>query len=336
MRIKCVVTCGAARAGWPVRPGGRTDARASTTGRCWRSIPGMHTAPIRRADVDRGRPHRGDRRRRTRRCGSGRWRTAAAAHDPSADRAGRRRQDLCGGDQPGRDDDRGGRLDLLVGDGSAGAGLPLRPRHRRHDRPPRRTAGRRPLPRFLAGRDAAGGGARRREWHAALCPDATARWSELAADDATTATRATAPPSPPTAGWRPRAMTAACGSTTPTAKLLHSVATPHARPFGLAFNPVDGRLAVGFEDTTEVRLFDGATLAAAAGTRSPRDRQRRSLEGRLVGGWGGAVRRGQIREGWRQSDDCLGGRRGRDAPDAAGGRRHGNEPAATARRRRCW
>ena len=42
---------------------------------------------------------------------------------------------------------------------------------------------------------------------------------------------------------------------------LRSVATLHARPFGLAFSPVDGRLAVGFEDATAVSTFDGETLA---------------------------------------------------------------------------
>jgi len=42
--------------------------------------------------------------------------------------------------------------------------------------------------------------------------------------------------------------------------LIHSVASGHARPIGLAFNPADGRLAVGFDDTTEVLLYDGETL----------------------------------------------------------------------------
>jgi WD40 repeat protein len=44
--------------------------------------------------------------------------------------------------------------------------------------------------------------------------------------------------------------------------LLASVRTAHSRPFGLAINPVDERLAVGFEDSTEVRLYDGAALTA--------------------------------------------------------------------------
>ena len=43
--------------------------------------------------------------------------------------------------------------------------------------------------------------------------------------------------------------------------LLRSAATPHARPSGLAFNPADGRLAVGFHDAIEVLLCDGETLA---------------------------------------------------------------------------
>lgn len=45
------------------------------------------------------------------------------------------------------------------------------------------------------------------------------------------------------------------------AQLLASIAFAHARPFGLAFNPVDGRLAVGFLEAPIVGLFDGASLA---------------------------------------------------------------------------
>ena len=44
-------------------------------------------------------------------------------------------------------------------------------------------------------------------------------------------------------------------------RLLRAAESGFARPFGLAFNPRDGRLAVGFLDTTAVRLFDGETLA---------------------------------------------------------------------------
>lgn len=41
--------------------------------------------------------------------------------------------------------------------------------------------------------------------------------------------------------------------------LVSPVAVPHD-PYGLAFNPVDGRLAVGFADAPNVLLYDGATL----------------------------------------------------------------------------
>jgi WD40 repeat protein len=43
--------------------------------------------------------------------------------------------------------------------------------------------------------------------------------------------------------------------------VLHKVTSPHAQPFGLAFIPVDRRLAVGLCDSPEVLLLDGATLA---------------------------------------------------------------------------
>ena len=43
-------------------------------------------------------------------------------------------------------------------------------------------------------------------------------------------------------------------------KLIRSTSTPHAWPYGIAFNPNNGRLAVGFEDATTVSLYDGATL----------------------------------------------------------------------------
>ena len=45
-------------------------------------------------------------------------------------------------------------------------------------------------------------------------------------------------------------------------KLLHSTETGHAQPFGVAFSPDGARLAVGFDDSTDVGLFDGRTLAA--------------------------------------------------------------------------
>ncbi len=43
--------------------------------------------------------------------------------------------------------------------------------------------------------------------------------------------------------------------------LLRSIATPHARPTRLAFNPKDGRLAVGFSEVSAVALYDGTTHA---------------------------------------------------------------------------
>lgn len=47
--------------------------------------------------------------------------------------------------------------------------------------------------------------------------------------------------------------------------LVLAVETVPGNPFGLAFNPVDGRLAVGFYDSPEVRLCDGTTLQALPG-----------------------------------------------------------------------
>ena len=69
-----------------------------------------------------------------------------------------------------------------------------------------------------------------------------ARWRRTA----TTAMRATASPSPPTAGWRPRAATAGCGSTTPTATaapLGRDAARPALRPrLQPGGRPAGGRL----------------------------------------------------------------------------------------------
>lgn len=47
----------------------------------------------------------------------------------------------------------------------------------------------------------------------------------------------------------------------PDGRFLHAVETATPRPFGLAFNPEDGRLAVGFDGSPEVRIHDGTTLA---------------------------------------------------------------------------
>ena len=47
----------------------------------------------------------------------------------------------------------------------------------------------------------------------------------------------------------------------PEGGLTDSVASPHARPVGLAFNPADDRLAVGFDRSYVVALHDGASLA---------------------------------------------------------------------------
>lgn len=44
-------------------------------------------------------------------------------------------------------------------------------------------------------------------------------------------------------------------------RLLRSVETPHALHALLAFNPVDGRLAVGSHESAEVLLYEGNTLA---------------------------------------------------------------------------
>ena len=74
------------------------------------------------------------------------------------------------------------------------------------------------------------------------------------------ATTATARPSPRTAGWRRRATTAGSGSTTRTAGCSGRSRLGEARPFGLAFSPDGARLAVGFDDSTAVRLFDGHSL----------------------------------------------------------------------------
>ena len=48
-------------------------------------------------------------------------------------------------------------------------------------------------------------------------------------------------------------------------RLIRSVETGHARALGLAFNPVDGRLAVGFDDSPEVRALRRRDAGGAAG-----------------------------------------------------------------------
>ena len=111
---------------------------------------------------------------------------------------------------------------------------------------------------------------------AALRPGRRRPLAGAGARTPTTAIGATASPSPPTAGWRPRATTASCGSTTPTAGCCcRRSRRRHAQPYGLAFNPVDGRLAVGFDDAPEVRALrrHHARRAAGAGHRRHRQRQ---------------------------------------------------------------
>ena len=116
--------------------------------------PGVHTAPIMRADVDAaGRlavTGSYDRTVRVWSLEDGRL----AAHHPPAAGTGQRRQGLRRGDQPRRRADRRRRLDPHLRRRPAGAGLPLRRRDRRDDRPDRRAAERRQPPRLLARRAA--------------------------------------------------------------------------------------------------------------------------------------------------------------------------------------
>ena len=80
------------------------------------------------------------------------------------------------------------------------------------------------------------------------------------------ATTVTARPSPPTGGWRRRAGTGPCAS-----MIARSGAWRRRRPrtahdpYGLAFSPAGDRLAVGYDDTTAVSLFDGHTLTPLPG-----------------------------------------------------------------------
>ena len=75
------------------------------------------------------------------------------------------------------------------------------------------------------------------------------------------ATLAMVSPSTPTIDWRPRVGTAGSVSTMPTARCSVRSQRRTLDPLGLAFNPKDGRLAVGFSEVTAVALYDGTTHA---------------------------------------------------------------------------
>ena len=77
-------------------------------------------------------------------------------------------------------------------------------------------------------------------------------------------------------------------------KLVRSAETGHAQPFGVAFSPDGARLAVGFDDSTDVGLFDGGTPRGPAGPGHRRDRQWQPDECGLVGRRSDAVRGGTV------------------------------------------
>ena len=124
---------------------------------------------------------------------------------------------------------------------------------------------RRPSPDLLAGRAVSGGDAGRSQRPAGLCP----RGWRLGRDRQRSGLRRrqlTVPRSPRTAGWRPRAYDGQVRLYDAAFHLVAKVAPPGGqRPFGIAFSPDGSKLAVGYDDTTAVDLLDGHSLAPLPG-----------------------------------------------------------------------
>ena len=144
--------------------------------------PGMHTAPIRRADVDRAGRFAVTASRRQDRAGLVAGRRRAPAHHPPAGRPRQRRQGLRRGDQPRRRDDRRRRLDRQPTADAKEQIYLFDRRQRRDDRPHRRPAERgrstspSPAPATAGGGALAAGGLR------LYARDGAGRWTEVAAD----------------------------------------------------------------------------------------------------------------------------------------------------------
>jgi WD40 repeat protein len=66
------------------------------------------------------------------------------------------------------------------------------------------------------------------------------------------------------------------------------------RPYGIAFSPDGARLAVGYDDTTNIDRLDGHTLAPLPAATPLRRRQRYFGQGRLVAGRRDPVRGGSL------------------------------------------
>ena len=132
--------------------------------------PGRHTATIRRADVDAAGQTAvtGSHDKTVRLWSVADGKLLRTIRMPTG--TGQRRQDLCGGDQPRRRDRRRRRMDTLASGRSARADLPVRRRHRRHDRPAHGLAGASSI--ISPFRRTAGGWRRcsAGEWPAALPP----------------------------------------------------------------------------------------------------------------------------------------------------------------------
>ena len=294
--------------------------------------PGMHTAMIKRADVSATGAYAvtgsDDKTVRVWDGPDG----AAAAHHPPAAGAGACGQGLRRRHQPGR--------------GARGGGRVYRGQRASQSTSTSSTAT--PGPSSGASRACPTSSCTwpsrpraatwRRRWGArAACASMTAtptggRWRAMRR----MATTVTARPSPPTGGWRRRAMD---GTLRLYDRAFRRVATAKTtdgtRPFGLAFSPAGDRLAVGYDDTTAVSLVDGHTLTPLPGP-DTRGLDNGNLASVAWSADGATLYAGGTydRAGTRPGGGVV---RGRGGPPARAGRRHQHrhEPAAAAGRRGC-
>ena len=197
------------------------------------------------------------------------------AHDPHSTRPGRHRQGLRRGAQPGwrivaaggwtRIGEARSRKQIYIF--SAISGM-LR----------QRIVGLPALPTDLAfsrdgGRLAGGVGGPSGGFRPLRAKTARSGWSEWLGKTAYLMARVTESPLRWMAGSQQLAGTAGCGSTTPNGEQIGSSPRRTASLIGVAFNPMDGRLAVGFHDAARCGALSTAQrsrTATRAGLRSHR------------------------------------------------------------------